>query len=72
MAATSVNIEWKQNMAFDANINGHIVPLDADEQIGGENYGARPKPFILVALGGCTGMDVKSILTKMHVKFESF
>lgn len=72
MAATSVNIEWKQNMAFDANINGHIVPLDADERVGGENYGARPKPFILVALGGCTGMDVKSILGKMRVDFDSF
>ncbi len=72
MAASSVKVEWKQNMAFDASINGHTVRLDADERVGGENYGARPKPFILVALGGCTGMDVRSILSKMRVEFDTF
>lgn len=72
MANNLVKIEWKQNMAFDATINGHTVSLDADEKVGGENYGARPKPFILLALGGCTSMDVKSILSKMRVEFETF
>ena len=33
--------------------------------------GPRPKPFMLLALGGCTGMDVVSILHKMRVEFDS-
>ncbi len=72
MAATTVNIEWKQNMAFEAEVNGHIIPIDADEKVGGENFGARPKPLTLVSLGGCTGMDVRSILKKMRVEFDAF
>jgi len=72
MAATTVNIEWKQNMAFEAEVNGHIIPIDADEKVGGENFGARPKPLTLVSLGGCTGMDVRSILAKMRVEFDAF
>ncbi len=70
--ATTVNIEWKQNMAFEAEVNGHIIPIDADEKVGGENFGARPKPLTLVSLGGCTGMDVRSILAKMRVEFDAF
>ena len=72
MAATEIKIEWKKNMAFEAEVNGHIIPLDADEKVGGENFGSRPKPLTLVSLGGCTGMDVRSILAKMRVEFEAF
>lgn len=70
MGATTVDVKWKKNMAFDAEVNGHIIPLDADERVGGENHGARPKPLTLVALGGCTGMDVVSMLGKMRVQFD--
>jgi putative redox protein len=38
---------------------------------GGNNEGPRPKSLMLVALGGCTGMDMASILRKMRVPFES-
>jgi len=33
--------------------------------------GPRPKPLMLAALGGCTAMDVVSILRKMRVNFEN-
>ena len=36
------------------------------------NNGPRPKPLILVALAGCTGMDVISILKKMKIEPEFF
>ena len=72
MATTKIELNWKNKMAFDAEVNGHIIPLDADERVGGEDYGARPKPLTLVSLGGCTGMDVVSILAKMRVELDGF
>jgi putative redox protein len=63
-----VNVAWKGNMAFDAEVNGFVIPLDADESVGGNNSGPRPKPLTLASLGGCTGMDVVSILKKMRVE----
>jgi len=58
--------EWTGGMAFEAEVNGHRVTLDAEEAFGGKNLGPRPKPLILVALAGCSGMDVVSILGKMR------
>ena len=58
-------------MAFESEINGHKVFMDAEPEVGGEDLGPRPKPFMLAALGGCTGMDVISILKKMRVDVKS-
>ena len=69
---TTVNVNWTGDMAFDAEVNGFNIKLDAAEQVGGKNGGPRPKPLILVALGGCTGMDVVSMLKKMRVEFDYF
>ena len=66
----TIKIEWLGNMAFEADINGHKIILDASEEVGGENRGPKPKPFMLVALAGCTGMDVVSLLKKMRVGVE--
>jgi len=44
--------------------SGHNVTMDTDEAYGGRNAGFRPMELILVGLGGCTGMDVLSILRK--------
>ncbi|HEY9053555.1 MAG TPA: OsmC family protein [Rectinemataceae bacterium] len=62
----SVKTEWKGSMAFEADVNGHALLLDADEQAGGSDAGPRPKTLLLAALSGCTGMDVVSILKKMR------
>ncbi len=52
-------------MAFDAETpSQHHLILDAAPDVGGEEKGARPLELLLVALGGCTGMDVISILRK--------
>lgn len=67
----SVSLNWLNDMAFDAEINGHKIYLDASVEHGGKDLGPRPKPFMLVALGGCTGMDVVSLLKKMRVNFDS-
>ena len=57
-------------MEFEADVNGHKIVVDVDEAAGGEDAGPRPKPLMMVALAGCTGMDVVSILKKMQVPFE--
>lgn len=72
MSQETVNTRWLSNMAFESEVNGHRIVLDATDAVGGEDRGPRPKPFMLTALGGCTGMDVISILTKMRVEVKSF
>jgi len=72
MATEQVTVNWIENMAFEAEVNGHKIIIDAAEPVGGENRGPRPKPLMLVALAGCTGMDVISILKKMRVEVEAF
>lgn len=67
-----VQVNWLENMAFEAKVNEHKIILDADAANGGEDRGPRPKPFMLTALAGCTGMDVISILKKMRVEVEAF
>ena len=68
----SIHINWKDGMAFEANVDGHKIILDAKPEVGGSNKGPRPKPLMMVALAGCTGMDVISILKKMRVDIKSF
>ncbi len=72
MAKQEVTINWMEKMAFEADINGHKIVIDAAEEVGGENRGPRPKPFLLAGLAGCTGMDVVSILKKMRVELKDF
>ena len=51
-------------MQFNALVNGHTIIMDGPEKVGGEDNGPIPKPFILTALAGCTGMDIAAILRK--------
>ena len=69
-----VDIRWRDEMAFDASLheNTHKIVLDAMPAVGGRDLGPRPKALILVALGGCTAMDVVSMLKKMRVNFDYF
>ena len=72
MKQEKVKINWLENMAFKADVMGHEIIIDATEKVGGENRGPRPKPLMLAALAGCTGMDVISILKKMKVEVDDF
>jgi len=69
---TSINLDWIDGMAFESVINGHKITIDAMEEVGGQNRGPRPKPFMLLALAGCTSMDVISILKKMRVELDDY
>lgn len=59
-------------MEFLADVEGHKISIDIDVESGGNNNGPKPKPLMMVSLGGCTGIDVISILKKMKVEPESF
>jgi putative redox protein len=59
-------------MEFDSVINDHHITIDTVEAGGGENHGANPKPLMLSALAGCTGMDVVSLLNKMRAEYSDF
>ncbi|MGC9512055.1 MAG: OsmC family protein [Fidelibacterota bacterium] len=52
--------------------SGHWITLDADESLHGFNAGTRPMELVLEALGGCTAMDVLSILRKKRMNFDRF
>jgi putative redox protein len=65
-----IKCNWKDEMAFDVEVSGHVITIDADAQFGGKDRGPRPKPLLLVSLAGCTAMDVVSLLKKMRVNFE--
>lgn len=44
--------------------SGHAVVMDGDVEVGGKNTGSRPMEMLLMGIGGCSGMDVISILRK--------
>lgn len=55
-----------------ANEVGREVEMDASPTIGGENKGVRPMEMLLCALGGCSGIDVISILKKQKQEPSAF
>lgn len=61
---------WVGKMQFNALVNGHTIIMDAPERAGGEDLGPIPKPFILAALAGCTGMDVVGLLRKQGTTLD--
>lgn len=70
---TRANVAWKGKMSFMGTVDsGHRVLMDAPVDVGGESSGPRPIDLFLLGLGGCTAMDVISILRKMKVEFEDF
>lgn len=62
-----------QGMKLEAHTpSGHAVIMDAAPDVGGKNEGPRPMELLLVALAGCTAMDVISILRKKRQPMEGF
>ena len=64
--------EWNSDMQFTSHINNHSFIVDTVPAGGGHDAGPSPKPFLLTALAGCTGMDVVGMLKKMRVDFSDF
>lgn len=68
----SINVQWLDGLAFEADVAGKKIVIDAVENVGGKDRGPQPKPLLMVSLAGCTAMDVISILQKMRVEVKSF
>ena len=64
MANHEIETQWMGKMQFNALIDGHTVVMDAPEKSGGDDMAPIPKPFVLAALSGCTGMDIIALLRK--------
>ena len=69
--SAQITLKWKKDSTFETELNGHPIVIDTSVENGGNDEGPRPKALMLVALAGCTGMDVAPLLRKMRVRFES-
>jgi putative redox protein len=66
-------VTWKHGLSFSGVADsGFEVPLGTSTEHGGEGDGTSPMELILIGLGGCTGMDVISILEKKQQKVTHF
>ena len=73
MATNIVTTTWKENMQLESdNPSGISLTMDAGEESGGEGKGYRPKALMLSSLAGCSGLDVVSLLKKMHAEVAEF
>jgi len=68
-----VKVFWQDGLRFvGLPPSGHAVVMDGAKEVGGEDSAPRPTELLLIALGGCTGMDVVSILQKMRTPPRRF
>jgi len=73
MAGKTAIVRHISRMAFvGKSDSNHWVTMDVPEQSGGYGAGTSPMELLLIALGGCTGADVASILRKKKVNFSGF
>jgi putative redox protein len=61
------------DFGFEAkDANGNVVRLDSSPESGGQNFGFRPMQLLLAGLGGCSGIDIVSILKKQRQDVQGF
>ncbi len=64
-------VEWTAPMRFEGFVEGAgSIVMDSARAHGGTDAGPTPMQTVLLALAGCTGMDVVSILKKMRAPLE--
>ena len=60
-------------MTFTSSADsGFTLQMGASSSVGGQNDGFRPMELLLMGLGGCTAMDVISILRKKRQDVTGF
>lgn len=73
MSTKTAYVKQIKGITFAAKTDSnHWVTMDGAENFGGSNAAVRPKELLLIALGGCTGSDVVTILQKKKVKLDDF
>ncbi len=67
-----VNLNWIGARQFEAtNEEGAQFKMDTKKKSGGSGDYASPTDHLLAAVGGCTAVDVVSILAKMRQDLSS-
>ena len=66
-----VKCKWLDKMKFETTVDGHSVLIDAKSPIGNDS-GPSPKSLVLVAICGCTAMDVMALMKKHKQPVEEF
>ena len=65
--ATTARITWVQDALFVGESgSGHTITMDGSPDVGGRNLAARPMEMVLIGMGGCTAIDVASMLKKQR------
>ena len=73
MATKKAFIKQVQGITFVGKTDSNNwITMDGPENFGGSNAGIRPKELLMLSLGGCSGSDVASILSKKKVKLDNF
>ena len=62
---------WTEKMKFDAESRSFKIQMDAKGPMGSDSA-MTPKELLLLAVSGCTGMDVVALLKKFKQPFEAF
>ncbi len=66
-------ITFTGGMQFVAQADsGPAIIMDADKEFGGSNSGPRPMELLIMGIGGCSGMDVISVLKKKKQNVTGF
>ncbi len=69
--ANSAKVSWVDGALFVAESgSGHSFTMDGSTDVGGRNLGARPMEVMLIGMGGCTAIDVVSMLKKQRQDIE--
>ena len=66
-------VTWDHGMTFAGTANsGFTVPLGTSPKVGGDDDGFKPMELMAISLGGCTAMDVISILRKKRQDITAY
>jgi putative redox protein len=61
------------DFGFEArDAGGHTARMDSSPETGGRDFGIRPMQMLLMGLGGCSGIDIVSILKKQRQEVQEF
>jgi putative redox protein len=73
LATVHANVQLIREMEFRGRApNGHELTIDTSSDHGGHALGLEPLDLVLLALGGCMGLDVISILRKKRQEVTNY
>jgi len=66
-------VKWVDGQQFvGINERNSAIVMDSLPEVGGEGVGIKPIELLLIALAGCTAMDVISIMKKKRQDVREF